>query len=368
MATTRDCPECGAPLDDQAPLGLCPRCIMRLGMHRAKNTNDGALASSTDATAGSAIPIDSPPELEILEPLGRGGMGVVYKARQKKLDRLVALKLIRPESANDPAFAERFSREARAMARLNHPNIVTVHDFGETGGLCYLVMELVEGVDLRGRIKSGPLEPKAALLIAIQICDALEYAHARGVIHRDIKPENILLDSLRGVRIADFGLAKLLLPGSDLTLTATQHVLGSPHYMAPESLDGSRQIDHRSDIFSLGVVLYEMLTGELPLGRYELPSETVGTDEHLDDFLEKALARKPSDRYDSVDALRHDLVEFAEGYELPDLRSVITETIGPEIEPSRPRRSEFGADWSKLVALARWLFGPGSRKGREEEL
>ncbi len=341
---------------------------MRLGMRRAKPMLDPDQAASIPDGSGTGNRAASLPELEIFEPLGRGGMGVVYKARQVKLDRLVALKLIRPESADDPTFYERFSREARAMARLNHPNIVAIHDFGETGGLCFLVMELVEGIDLRRRIRQGPLEPKAALLIALQVCDALQYAHERGVIHRDIKPENLLLDPVRGVRIADFGLAKLLHCGSDLGLTATQHVLGTPHYMAPESLEAPREVDYRADIFSLGVVLYEMLTGELPLGRYELPSESVGTDEQLDEIVEKALARKRSDRYDSVAALRHDLAEFAENEcELPDFRTVMTETLGPEIEPQGPRQGDSGSDWPKLVALARWLFGPASRKDRAEE-
>jgi serine/threonine protein kinase len=342
---------------------------MRLGMRPAKPARQADHYLPNLDESATAVPPSIPPELEILEPLGRGGMGVVYRTRQIKLDRLVALKLIRPESADDPAFFERFSREARAMARLNHPNIVTVHDFGETGGLCYLVMELVEGSDLRTRIKNGPVDPKAAILIAMQICDALDYAHQRGVIHRDIKPENILLDPVRGVRIADFGLAKLLLPGSDPSLTATQHVMGTPHYMAPESLDGAREIDHRSDVFSLGVVLYEMLTGELPLGRYELPSETVGTDEQLDEILEKALARKRSDRYGSIADFRRELAELAENeYELPDFRAILSETLGPEIESRGSKPGEPGADWSKLVAMARWLFGPGGKKKQSEEL
>jgi serine/threonine protein kinase len=295
-------------------------------------------------------------------------MGVVYKARQMKLDRLVALKLIRPESADDPAFAERFRREARAMARMNHPNIVVIHDFGETAGLFYLVMELVEGTDLRRRLRHGPLEPKAAMLIALQVCDALEYAHERGVIHRDIKPENILLDPVRGVRIADFGLARLIQPAGDYGLTSTQHVLGTPHYIAPESLESPRDIDHRSDIFSLGVVLYEMLTGELPLGRYELPSETARTDEELDEIVQKAMARKRSDRYESVASLRHDLAEFAENEcELPDFRSLIAETLGPEIEQKGKRNGDSGVEWSWLVALARWLFRPGDRKEVTDE-
>jgi serine/threonine protein kinase len=317
---------------------------------------------------GAEPQLGSPPELEILEPLGQGGMAVVYKARQPKLDRLVALKLIRAESADDPAFAARFSREARAMARMNHPHIVMIHDFGETSGLFYLVMELVEGIDLRRRLRRGPLELKPALLIALQVCDALEYAHERGVIHRDIKPENILLDPIRGARVADFGIARLIEAGGEFGLTATQHLLGTPHYIAPESLERPRDIDCRADIFSLGVVLYEMLTGELPLGRYELPSEVVGTDEELDEIVQKAMARKRSDRYDSVAALRHDLADYAENEcELPDVRTLIADTLGPELELEGKRNGETGVDWSWLVALARWLFRPGDREKVADE-
>ena len=133
------------------------------------------------------------PDLEILELVGRGGMGVVYKARQKRLDRLVALKILAPKIGQDPAFAERFAREARAMAMLSHPHVVAVHDFGETGGLYYFLMEFVDGVNLRRLLDTGKLAPEEALAIVPQICDALQYAHDHGVVHRDIKPENVLL-------------------------------------------------------------------------------------------------------------------------------------------------------------------------------
>ena len=167
------------------------------------------------------------PQLEILELLGRGGMGAVYKARQKGLDRLVAVKILPPEVGADPAFAERFTREARALARLSHPNIVAVYDFGRPhspspsgrgtasgargeGSLFYFVMEYVDGVNLRQAIQAGGMSPKEALAIVPQICDALQFAHDEGIVHRDIKPENILVDKRGRVKIADFGLAKLL--------------------------------------------------------------------------------------------------------------------------------------------------------------
>jgi serine/threonine protein kinase len=246
------------------------------------------------------------PQLEVLELLGHGGMGAVYKARQKDLDRLVAVKVLPPEVGADPAFAERFTREARALARLNHPNIVIVYDFGRTGGLFYFVMEFVDGVNLRHAIRGGELAPPQALAIVPQICDALQYAHDEGVVHRDIKPENILLDKRGRVKIADFGLAKLVgasgvMPG---TLTGTFQVMGTLHYMAPEQLERPLSVDHRADIYSLGVVFYELLTGQLPLGRFDLPSQRVQVDVRLDEVVLKTLEREPDRRYQQVSQVK----------------------------------------------------------------
>ena len=245
-------------------------------------------SARTSATRTSPVLADSPPDpfelarhfphLEILELLGQGGMGAVYKARHRRLDRLVALKILPSEVSADPAFAERFTREARACARMNHPHVVTLYDFGEAGGLYYLLMELVDGVNLRRMITGGKLEPREALAIVPQICEALQYAHDEGIVHRDIKPENILLDKKGRVKIADFGLAKLVhrddTPAgrAAFTLTGSQQVMGTPHYMAPEQTERPQGVDHRADIYSLGVVFYEMLTGELPLGRFAAPS------------------------------------------------------------------------------------------------
>src|SRR6185312_5760693 len=149
------------------------------------------------------------PQLEILEFIGQGGMGFVFKARQTKLDRFVALKILPQSLADDPAFAERFTREGRMLARLNHPNIVTIHDFGQANGFFYLLMEFVDGVNLRQAMKAGRFTPAQALAIVPKICEALQFAHNEGVLHRDIKPENILLDTKGRVKIADFGIAKL---------------------------------------------------------------------------------------------------------------------------------------------------------------
>jgi len=212
------------------------------------------------------------PHLEILECLGRGGMGVVYKARQRSLNRLVALKLLAPERVQDAKFAARFSHEAQALAALNHPNIVTVHDFGQAGGFYFLLMEFVDGVNLRQLLRARKLAPAEALAVVPPICEALQYAHEHGIVHRDIKPENLLLDKNGRVKIADFGIAKMLGTGTSGIGVAESQPAGTPQYMAPEQLAEPEKGDHRADIYSLGVVLYEMLTGELPPSLPQTPA------------------------------------------------------------------------------------------------
>ena len=234
------------------------------------------------------------PQLEIIECLGRGGMGVVYKARQPRLNRLVALKLLAPEKGRDPQFAERFEGEAKALAQLNHPDIVTVYDFGETNGLYYLLMEFVDGVNLRQLMRSQKITPEQALAIVPRICEALQYAHDRGIVHRDIKPENILLDRQGQLKIADFGIAKIM--GADHPASAgaeARQIVGTPHYMAPEQVDHPKTVDHRADIYSLGVVFYELLTGELPRGNFPPPSRKVQIDVRLDEIVLRALEKEP---------------------------------------------------------------------------
>src|SRR3990167_3858765 len=261
MAETKTCPKWGAKLPENAPAGICPTCLMQAGL-----ASDGDLGSNPETkptTLASGFTPPEPeeiakhfPQLEIIELLGKGGMGAVYKARQPGLDRLVALKILPREVGSDPAFAERFSREARALAKLSHPHIVAVYDFGQTpipplspagrgaggeGPLYYLVMEFVEGVNVRQMLRAGQLQPREALAIVPQICEALQYAHDEGIVHRDIKPENILVDKKGRVKIADFGLAKLLEPVSDATfLTEEGARVGTLAYMSPEQMENSR--------------------------------------------------------------------------------------------------------------------------------
>lgn len=297
-----------------APEGLCPRCLG--AMHFATET------VLPEERPHAALPPLSPeelapsfPQLEILACLGRGGMGVVYKARQKSLDRLVALKLLAPERVHDAGFAERFAREARALAALNHPNIVTVHDFGEAGGYFYLLMEFVDGVNLREAMKAGRFTPEQALAVVPPICDALQYAHEHGIVHRDIKPENLLLDRAGWLKIGDFGIAKMLgadaeIPAKGVDIGESQPA-GTPQYMAPEQKAGSRQADHRADIYSLGVVLYEMLTGELPADKLLPPSRKVHLDVRLDEIVLRALERVPELRYQTALDMRTQLETVA---------------------------------------------------------
>jgi predicted Ser/Thr protein kinase len=315
MDTQRICRECGAPLPNDAPEGLCPKCVMRVGL----GTEGGHPAGSTGRK-----PAPPPeeiaghfPQLEILELLGQGGMGMVYKARQRQLDRLVALKILPLEAGRDPAFAERFMREAKALARLNHPNIVSVYDFGQTDGLYYFLMEFVDGANLRQMEYSRQFTPREALAIVPRICDALQYAHDEGIVHRDIKPENILVDKKGRVKIADFGLAKLLGHApQDVTLTGARDMMGTPHYMAPEQMEHPQEVDHRADIYSLGVVFYEMLTGELPIGRFAPPSHKVQMDVRLDEVVLRSLEKEPQRRYQKASEVQTD-VETIAGTESP---------------------------------------------------
>jgi tRNA A-37 threonylcarbamoyl transferase component Bud32 len=273
------------------------------------------------------------PQLEIIELIGQGGMGFVYKARQPKLERFVALKILPQASTTDPRFAERFTREGRLLARLSHPNIVTVHDFGQANGFFYLLMEYVDGVNLRQAMHAGRFTPEQALAVVPRICDALQFAHNEGILHRDIKPENILLDSKGRVKIADFGIAKLIgEPQGEAHLTASGGALGTPHYMAPEQVEKPSSVDHRADIYSLGVVFYEMLTGELPIGKFQPPSQKVQVDVRLDDVVLHALEKEPSRRYQQVSEVKTAVDTIA-----------ATPNVGtPPPIPATAPRSKFG--------------------------
>ncbi|WP_395751470.1 protein kinase domain-containing protein [Prosthecobacter sp.] len=303
-SAVKHCPQCSAELPPGSLDGLCPRCLMAQIIEPTQ-AGESALPQ-TPLTPAALAPHF--PQLEIMECLGRGGMGVVYKARQKSLNRLVALKLLAPERADDPQFAARFEREAHALAALNHPNIVGVYDFGQAGGFCFLLMEFVDGLNLRQLLQTKHLTPKEALSIIPPVCEALQCAHDHGIVHRDIKPENLLIDKAGTVKIADFGIAKIYRGECDAVEGGTELRggvpaslgFGTPDYAAPEQHDGAATTDHRADIYSLGVVLYEMLTGERPGEGMVPPSRKVQIDVRIDEIVLRALEKTPELRYQTA--------------------------------------------------------------------
>ncbi|HUG20808.1 MAG TPA: serine/threonine-protein kinase, partial [Planctomycetaceae bacterium] len=361
------CPRCGNEMAGGDPSIPCPACLMKIGLESWSGNTPPTDSEIANTPTHAARAFDAPrpeeiasrfPQFELLELIGHGGMGAVYKARQTTLDRIIALKIIRPDVEQQQGFAERFSREARTLARLNHPNIVTIHDFGVSDGLYYLVMEYVEGVNLREMMHEH-LDSSVALRIIPEICDALHYAHEQGIVHRDIKPENILVDTHGRVKIADFGLAKLI--GGTLEssgLTKSRQVMGTWQYMAPEQMQGTRQVDHRADIYSLGVILYEMLTGEVPQGIFDPPSKKVDVDVRLDEIVLRALAREPDRRYQTASAVKIDVQKISSGSADP---------IAPAGRfPSRPAARGFSTIMERQVSnLWHWVAAtPEEQSGR----
>lgn len=282
---------------------------------------------SSEAFPGSKVPSaqelqqDLGARYEVLEVIGKGGMGVVFKARQAQLDRLVAIKVLAAPAVSGSSqgdsgfeFDRRFEQEAQAMARLSHPHIVAVHDYGETeSGIHHIVMEYIDGKDLEHFATAGKLTPEHALVWGRQVCEALAYAHEQGMIHRDIKPSNILIDRQGQAKIADFGLVKVLATNA----LDTRMAFGSEGYVAPEVFVDPGNSDARVDIYSFGVLLYQMLTGLIPRGVWEPPSKRLpGLDSRFDDIVEKALQTDPQDRYQTINALKRDLDDIA--FSAPD--------------------------------------------------
>ena len=349
--SVKNCPNCQAPIPAEAPQGLCPKCLLA-GASEATEPSLSHEAATLPTLETIAARF---PQLEILEFIGQGGMGIVFKALQPKLDRIVALKLLPQKSGADPSFCERFNREARVLARLSHPNIVAVHDFGEAGPFFFLLMEFVDGVNLRQALRAGRFAPAQALALVPKICDALQYAHEEGVLHRDIKPENLLLDARGRVKIADFGIAKLLGEAKDITLTARGGAIGTPHYMAPEQLERPHDVDQRADVYSLGVVFYEMLTGELPIGRFAPPSEKAPMDPRVDQVVLRTLEKERERRYPSAGEVKTQVEKIAANPVVPPLipdNLLNPAQSGPAKEklPTRPA-------WSRTAIVAAAVVG-----------
>jgi Tol biopolymer transport system component/tRNA A-37 threonylcarbamoyl transferase component Bud32 len=311
---------------------------------------------------------------EITTPLGAGGMGEVYRARDTRLERNVAIKILPEQLSKDPTRKQRFEREAKAISSLNHPHICTLHDIGSQDGIDYLVMECVEGETLAKRLEKGPLSLEQVLKYGVQIADALDRAHRAGIVHRDLKPGNIMLTAT-GAKLLDFGLAKPTAAASLATMTATKlespvtqegTIVGTFQYMSPEQVEG-KEVDGRSDIFSLGAVLYEMLTGQRAfegksqlsvasaiLEKEPIPISTLKplTPPVLDHTLRKCLAKHPDERWQSASDLASELNWVAEGS---------SQYGALAVTPSRVKHREWLA-WTLAVlglgaAALFWAFG-----------
>jgi eukaryotic-like serine/threonine-protein kinase len=300
-------------------------------------------------------------QFQIVQKIGTGGMGSVYKASQPDMNRMVAIKILHPKLANRKDLTSRFRREARAMSQLSHPNTVKVFMYGELeeDGSLYIVMEMLEGRNLNQTVrKDGPIPPERAIPILMQVCGALQEAHEMGIVHRDLKPENIFLSTQGGIKeypkVLDFGLAKVterqMRPGS-IILTQEGMVFGTPEFMSPEQAQG-KTLDPRSDIYSLATILYEVLTGKLPF-EAKTPMEYIqkhvmeppiplgkrvpgkSFDPGLEAVLDKALAKKPEDRYQSANEFADALRPYGEGraFDAPSDRAI---AVGNPATPNAP--------------------------------
>ncbi|MDB4749550.1 protein kinase [Rubripirellula sp.] len=350
QSTDYQCPRCQTLIGADAPHGLCPKCVLDAVAKSGTQAQSKPVAYPSVDEVAKAFP-----ELEIIEVIGVGGMGVVYKACQRKLGRLVALKLLSTKLAEHSVFVERFNREGQVLAQLNHPHIVNVFDFGSRGDFLYLLMEYVDGVNLREAMQAGTIASADCLILVQDICSALQFAHDQGVLHRDIKPENVLLDQDGRVKLADFGIAKLVSSEARDNVSLTQHgaVLGTLHYMAPEQLETPGSIDHRADIYSLGVVFYELLTGELPLGRFPSPSDASNADPRLDKVVLRALEKRRDRRYQTVNEVKTDVesLKSTPG----NIMQARTVDLAPTSVELRDRSK--GGGWISLAVVSAILTG-----------
>ncbi len=318
------------------------------------------------------------PQYEISAFIARGGMGAVYKGAQKTLKRPVAIKVLPPDLEDgDLQFAARFKHEAQAMAQLSHPNIVAVFDAGEAlGGLLYFVMEYIEGTDVAQLIASeGIIEPRRAIQITTAVCEALAFAHEEGIIHRDIKPSNIMLDRKGRVKVADFGLAKTVNVETAL-LTGTHMAMGTPDFIAPEALIRGMKVDQRADIYAVGVMLYQMLTGHIPRGRFELPSGVVQqVDKGFDPIVDKAMQTDHEKRYSTALEMKQDVERVGSSGFSPSpvgssgfspSGSVLPDGLKPELRTKSRKPLLLGSAAALIIAASSWLLmdEPTEAEGR----
>ena len=320
-AATRICDNCADKIFDDAPKGLCPACLIDTAIDLFRSEDGEELEQSQLSNENGAQNLRDLGDYELLEEIGRGAQGVVYRARQKSLNRLVALKIIGLGHWATKAHVKRFRLEAEAAARLDHPFIVPIHEIGQSNGSCYFSMQLVEGGQLDQVVKREPMPSRPAAELIAKLARTVHHAHQRGILHRDIKPGNILLDAKGDPHLTDFGLARLL--ETESSVTRTTEALGTPSYMAPEQARGDNaQLSSATDVYGLGAVLYQLLTGYPPfLGdtTYETIRLVLDTDPRQPRLLNpkvdrdlaticlKCLEKDPKQRYPSALALAEDL-------------------------------------------------------------
>lgn len=341
-----NCPKCGAGASETQ--SLCGVCGSPLS-ESSDSAADRTLTLSANLTELLAPGGLFAGKYRVVRQIGRGGMGIVYEGEDVSLKRPVALKLLPAELLGDDRARERFIHEARASSALDHPNICTIYEIGQTeGGQIYIAMALCKGESLRQKIRSGPLSPEETLQLALQIAEGLAVAHDRGIVHRDVKPANILVSETGQARLVDFGLAKL---AGEARLTRPGLVMGTLAYMSPEQLTGG-EIDARTDVWSLGVVMYEMLTGQLPfeadtepacaysiVHKKHRPIKSLPLDlpRDLAAIVERALAKNPDDRFSSAGEMARALRALLEGREV---------SVGKKRSPARR-----AANWAVLAIL-----------------
>src|SRR5947207_6158851 len=322
----RICRKCGAKILSDAPEGLCTGCVLETALGILPDAvvggdDPGQPASSMPATAHAAALLGELGDYELLEQIGRGGQGVVFRARQKSLNRIVALKVIGLGQWATPAHLKRFRLEAEAAASLDHPCIVPIYEVGEREGQCYFSMKFIEGGQLDEVVKHTPISIRQAVELVSKVARTVSYAHEHGILHRDIKPGNILLDAKSEPHLTDFGLARLV--ETESTVTRTLEVLGTPSYMAPEQAVGNNAgVTSATDIYGLGAVLYQLLTGHPPFAAgttYETVRLVLDTeprqprllnpkvDRDLNTICLKCLDKDSQRRYSSALALAEDL-------------------------------------------------------------
>jgi serine/threonine protein kinase/tetratricopeptide (TPR) repeat protein len=386
ISVTRVCTKCGAEIPADAPEGGCPGCLLESGLRLladeavAEGVDLGHIDKPERAASRSERLVEMLGELgdyELLEEVGRGGQGVVFRARQKSLDRRVALKVISLGQWASKAYVRRFRREAEAAASLDHPGIVPIHEVGEGDGSCYFSMQFIEGGQLDEAVKRAPMSIRQAAELIAKLARTVHYAHEHGILHRDIKPGNILVDQKGEPHLTDFGLARLL--ETESTITRTLELLGTPSYMAPEQAAGkSTQLTAATDVYGLGAVLYQLLTGHPPFAggtTYETIKLLLDTeprpprslnpkiDRELSTICLKCLEKDPQRRYSSAFALAEDLEHWLKHEPIQAKRSGFLIHVCKWVR----RNPAIAALIASLIALAAtmgwniWKTGPISR-------